>query len=381
MMISAPPDLIFHTLTQNTDSKARAGMLYLPHGPVSTPVFMPVGTNGTVKAIDRDSLEDIGFDIILSNTYHLYLRPGKDVLEKAGGLHRWSRWRKNILTDSGGFQVFSLAPFRKLSEDGVEFRSHIDGSYHMLTPEKVVEIQTIIGSDIQMQLDVCTGWGTEYREAEKALEVTGRWLKRAMDTWMTKKEHYEGQLFGIVQGNFYKDLRVRSLEKLLQIDPPGIAIGGLSVGEPFDVYTEFLSTTADMLPNNKPRYVMGIGTPEYILEAIGAGIDMFDCVFPTRIARNGMVFTREGTLTLKKERNEFDFGPIDAQCSCKVCREYSRSYLRHLYKSGEILSSMLATYHNLFFLKELVIDARNAIIGNHFMEFKKSFLSNYSGKS
>jgi len=220
-------DSIFHTLSMDKNSNARAGTMYLPHGTVSTPVFMPVGTNGTVKAIDRESLEEIGFEIILSNTYHLYLRPGTAVLERAGGLHKWGRWRKNILTDSGGFQVFSLAPFRKITEEGVKFRSHIDGSYHLLTPEKVVEIQTIIGSDIQMQLDVCTSWGTEYKNAEKALTMTSRWLRRAMYTWNSKKEYYNGKLFGIVQGNFYKDLRTRSLEDVIEIDPPGIAIGGL----------------------------------------------------------------------------------------------------------------------------------------------------------
>jgi len=381
LIVNSPSDSFFKIIAIDNHSNARVGIMDLSHGSVTTPVFMPVGTNGTVKAIDRESLDEIGFEIILSNTYHLYLRPGTAVLKRAGGLHQWNRWQKNILTDSGGFQVFSLAPFRKITEEGVKFRSHIDGSYHMLTPEKVVEIQTIINSDIQMQLDVCTSWGTEYKEAEKAAAMTSRWLRRAMNTWNSADDCYEGKLFGIVQGNFYKDLRSRSLEEVIEIDPPGIAIGGLSVGEPFDVYADFLSTTAVMLPINKPRYVMGIGTPEYILEAIEAGIDMFDCVFPTRIARNGMVFTRQGTLALKKERNEFDFNPIDSECSCKVCREYSRSYLRHLYKTGEILSSMLATYHNLYFLKELVENARKAIIENNFTDFKKIFLLRYTERS
>lgn len=369
---------IFSVTHAENGSRARTGTLSLPHGTVATPVFMPVGTNATVKAITRDDLEEIGFEIILSNTYHLYLRPGTAVIGKAGGLHEWSRWRRNILTDSGGFQVFSLSPFRKITDAGVKFRSHIDGSYHMLTPEKIVEIQTILRSDIQMQLDVCTSWGTEFKEADKALRITVDWLKRAKTAWRNGPDEYQGKLFGIVQGNFYKDLRAKSVEALLEIDTPGIAIGGLSVGEPFEVFAEFLSHTAALLPAEKPRYVMGIGTPEYILEAIENGIDMFDCVFPTRIARNGMVFTRRGNLTLKKEMNTFDMGPIDPDCSCKVCKEYSRSYMRHLYKSSEILASMLATYHNLYFLHHLVLQAREAIQQNRFAQFKTEFLSDYS---
>ncbi|GAB1482824.1 tRNA guanosine(34) transglycosylase Tgt [Treponema sp.] len=369
-------ETIFTTFHRDAGSKARTGELTLPHGKVSTPVFMPVGTAGTVKALTRDDLEEIGFEIILSNTYHLYLRPGTEVLGRAGGLHEWMRWRRNILTDSGGFQVFSLAPFRKITEEGVKFRSHIDGSYHLLSPEKVVEIQTIIGSDIQMQLDVCSSYGTEYKEAEKALKTTDAWLIRAMNTWKAGPERYEGKLFGIVQGNFYRDLRERSVASVIASDCPGIAIGGLSVGA-FEVFAEHLAYTAAILPQEKPRYVMGIGTPEFILEAIENGIDMFDCVFPTRTARNGLMFTQRGPLALKKERNEFDFGPADPECSCRVCREYSRSYLRHLYKSGEILVSMLASYHNLYFLHKLVLDARKAIETDSFVEYKNQFLSRY----
>ncbi len=369
---------IFSVTHSDSNSRARTGILSLPHGTVTTPVFMPVGTNATVKAITRDDLEEIGFEIILSNTYHLYLRPGTEVIAKAGGLHQWSRWRRNIITDSGGFQVFSLSPFRKISDAGVKFRSHIDGSYHLLTPEKIVEIQTILRSDIQMQLDVCTSWGTEFKESEKALRITADWLHRAKNAWLNGPADYHGALFGIVQGNFYKDLRARSVELLLKEDTPGIAIGGLSVGEPFEVFSELLDYTAALLPERKPRYVMGIGTPEYILQAIECGIDMFDCVFPTRIARNGMVFTARGNLTIKKEMNTFDMGPLDPECGCKVCREYSRSYLRHLYKSSEILASMLSTYHNLYFLNRLVLDAREAIRDNRFVEFKKEFLAKYS---
>ena len=373
---------IFSLTHIDAHTRARTGTVALPHGKVSTPVFMPVGTSATVKAITKDDLEEIGFEIILSNTYHLYLRPGTDVIGKAGGLHEWSRWQRNILTDSGGFQVFSLSPFRKISDAGVKFRSHIDGSYHMLTPEKIVEIQTILRSDIQMQLDVCTSWDTNFKDSEKALRITNDWLRRAKQKWQEGPADYQGQLFGIVQGNFYKDLRARSVEEIMKIDTPGIAIGGLSVGEPFEVFCEYLDYTSALLPTNKPRYVMGIGTPEYILNAIECGIDMFDCVFPTRIARNGMVFTHRGNLTLKKEINTFDMGPLDPECGCKVCKEYSRSYLRHLYKSSEILAAMLATYHNLFFLHNLVEEARTAINEDRYAEFKHNFLSAYGeGKS
>jgi len=358
-------------------SRARTGTVMLPHGPVATPVFMPVGTNGTVKAITTDNLREIGFEIILANTYHLYLRPGTDVIGASGGLHRFMHWDRNILTDSGGFQVFSLAPFRKITDEGVTFRSHIDGSTHVLSPEKVVEIQTILGSDIQMQLDVCTSWGTEYREAEKALKITDQWLLRAKKTWEAGPDSYRGQLFAIVQGNFYKDLRQQSAEAVVAADTPGIAIGGLSVGEPFEVFADFLASTAALLPDPKPRYVMGIGTPEFILEAIGQGIDMFDCVFPTRTARNGLYFSRQGPVNIKKERFEFDQSPVDAECTCTVCRNYSRAYLRHLFKTGEILSSMLATYHNLHFLHDLVLGARRAIQVDGFTAFKKAFMDRY----
>ena len=373
-----------YTVThQDAGSNARTGIMHLPHGPVETPVFMPVGTNGTVKAMTVEDLNEIGFQIILSNTYHLYLRPGVDVISASKGLHSFMHWGKNILTDSGGFQVFSLAPFRKITEAGAKFRSHIDGSYHLLSPERVVEIQSTLGSDIQMQLDVCTSWGTEYKDAEKALKITDNWLKRAKSTWeeCTRDGSYRGKLFAIVQGNFYKDLRQLSAESVIAADTPGIAIGGLSVGEPFDVYSEYLAYTTSLLPKEKPWYVMGIGTPEFILEAIEQGIDLFDCVFPTRTARNGLLFTRNGPLTIKKEKYEYDFNPIDAECSCKVCQHYSRSYLRHLYRTGEILSSILASYHNLYFLHDLVKSARQAISENRYVNFKKDFLYAYQQNS
>jgi queuine tRNA-ribosyltransferase len=339
---------------------------------------MPVGTNGTVKALTKGDLEEIGFEIILSNTYHLYLRPGTGVIGGAGGLHNFMKWNRNILTDSGGFQIFSLAPFRKITGEGAKFRSHIDGSVHFLSPEKTVEIQSVLGSDIQMQLDICTGWDTSFKKSLEALNITSGWLSRAKKAWLEKQDAgYDGSLFGIVQGNFYKDLREKSAEFVRAADTPGIAIGGLSVGEPPDVFFEYLEFTAALLPKEKPRYLMGIGTPEYILAAIERGIDMFDCVLPTREGRNGRVFTRRGSFALKKTENRMDFSPIDKECGCKVCAEYSRAYLRHLFKTREILCSMLASYHNLYFLNQLVAEARAAIAEDRFIPFKKEFLSRF----
>lgn len=360
-------------------------MLELPHGKVETPVFMPVGTNATVKALTKNDLEEIGFRIILSNTYHLYLRPGMDVIAEAGNLHKFMGWDRNILTDSGGFQVFSLAPLRKITPEGIQFRSHIDGGTHFLTPEKVVDIQVILGSDIQMQLDVCSSWGASRKEAQEALDITSLWMERAKNRWDEQRLEtrdssagYQGLLFPIVQGNFFQDLRAQSAERVKSIDPPGIAIGGLSVGEPEEVYLEFLAFTSALLPREKPRYAMGVGSPDYILAAIEHGIDMFDCVFPTRNARNGNVFTRKGAFALKKAENRLDFSPIDKECGCKVCRFYSRAYLRHLFKTQEILCSIFASYHNLYFLNELVKNAREAIRENRFLAFKKDFLDKYS---
>jgi queuine tRNA-ribosyltransferase len=361
-------------------SKARTGLLSLPHGPVSTPVFMPVGTNGAVKAISNADLLDIGFEIILSNTYHLYLRPGVGIIKEAGGLHQFTDWKRDYLTDSGGFQIFSLSGLRKITEEGVKFRSHIDGSPLFLSPEAAVDIQAALNSDIQMQLDICTSWDTPHRKADEALRTNDIWLARARKRWTEKKgEGYAGQFFAIVQGNFYRDLRERSAAAVIAADTPGIAIGGLSVGEPRDVFSEYMAFTAALLPANKPRYVMGIGTPDYILEAIENGIDMFDCVLPTRIARNGQALTRTGALSLKKTDFAHDFAPIDSGCDCKVCKNYSRAYLRHLFKSGEILFSMLVSYHNLHFLHGLVKGARDAIDENRFLDYKKTFLENYYG--
>ena len=370
--------MVFSVISRDCLCRARTGVIQLPHGKVSTPVFMPVGTNGTVKAITAEDLREIGFEIILSNTYHLYLRPGMEVMASCGGLHRFMNWDRNILTDSGGFQVFSLSGLRKLSSEGAWFQSHIDGSRHFLSPEKVVEIQCIIGSDIQMQLDVCSGWGSSRKEAEQSLAMTTEWLGRGKTAWEEQRSQgYTGSLFSIVQGNFFSDLRRCSVESCITADTPGIAIGGLSVGEPPQAFSEILEYTAALLPDAKPRYVMGVGTPRYILESIENGIDMFDCVVPTREGRNGRVYTRQGPFALKKSENSMDFMPIDKECTCKVCRQYSRAYLRHLFKTREILCSMLASYHNLFFLNQLVLDARCAIEENRFMAFKKDFLANY----
>ncbi|MCL2229616.1 MAG: tRNA guanosine(34) transglycosylase Tgt [Treponema sp.] len=367
-------------ITKNDEScAARNGILHLEHGEVHTPVFMPVGTNGTVKALTSDDLKEIGFNLILSNTYHLYLRPGEEVIGKAGGLHKFMNWNRNILTDSGGFQVFSLSGLRKIKEEGAWFQSHIDGSKHFLSPEKAVKIQTVLNSDIQMQLDYCSHWGADRKEAQKALNITSDWLSRAVNTWEEEKANgYKGSLFSIVQGNFFPDLRKESAEVCAESGTPGIAIGGLSVGEPKELFFETLAYTSEMLPQEKPRYVMGIGTPEYILNAIEHGIDMFDCVLLTREGRNGRVYTKKGPVSLKKAENTHDFSPIDKECACKVCKDYSRAYLRHLFKTKEILCSMLASYHNLYFINELVQNSRNAIRENRFLKYKKDFLSVYT---
>ena len=372
---------IFEETHKDSSSRARIGVMHLPHGDVKTPVFMPVGTSATVKAVTKDDLEEIGFEIILANTYHLYLRPGAPLLEKAGGLHGFTGFHKNFLTDSGGFQVFSLAQLRKITDQGVAFQSHIDGSRHMLTPEKVVNLQTQFNSDIQMQLDVCSGWGTERKEAIKALDITSNWASRSKNEWLKKRDNgYKGNLFSIVQGAFEKDLREKSANFVSNLDTPGIAIGGLSVGEPHDIYSEFLAYTTALLPRNKPLYVMGIGTPDYILEAVENGVDMFDCVLPTRNARNGSYFTKDGPISIKRAEYEQDFSPIDSECNCKICRDYSRAYLRHLYKNNEILSSMLASYHNLYFLNNMIHEIRNAISEDRFADYKKTFLNRYNKK-
>ena len=370
---------IYTLLHQDAGSAARTGVIRLPHGTVQTPAFMPVGTAATVKGITKDDLHEIGFEIILANTYHLFLRPGMDVIKQAGGLHGFSGWNKNFLTDSGGFQVFSLSQLRKIKEEGVTFQSHIDGSRQFLSPEIAVQVQAAFNSDIQMQLDICSPYGIPKKETEKALTLTTAWMHRAVREW-DQTEGYEGSLFPIIQGGFFEDLRIRSIESIMECDPHGIAIGGLSVGEPEDVYKEFLAFTAAHVPKHKPLYVVGIGTPDYILEAVKNGVDIFDCVLPSRNARNGNLFTRIGPISIKKKEYEYDFGPIDPSCSCKVCRNYSRAYLRHLFRCKEILYSMLATYHNLAFLHRMVAEIREAITEDRFSEYYRSFLKDYYGR-
>jgi queuine tRNA-ribosyltransferase len=369
---------IFNVQHKSADGNARTGLLQLPHGVVHTPVFMPVGTNATVKAVSKDSLEEIGFEIILANTYHLFLRPGPDLIKEAGGLHGFSNWQRNFLTDSGGFQVFSLAKLRKISMQGAEFQSHIDGSRHLFTPENVVQTQAKFNSDIQMQLDVCSGWGVDRSEAEHALVVTTNWAERAKKEWLIQQENgYHGMLFPIVQGNFFEDLRRESARFVSSLDTPGIAIGGLSVGEPPEQFSQFLQYTMQYLPEEKPKYVMGIGTPQYILEAVADGVDMFDCVLPTRNARNGSYFTHDGMLSIKQGRFEHDFNPVDSECHCKVCRNYSRAYLRHLFKEQEILSAMLSSYHNLYFLHTMLTEIQRAIEEDRFVQYRRDFLARF----
>jgi queuine tRNA-ribosyltransferase len=370
--------MAFTVAAVDRGSAARAGSLSLNHGTVETPCFMPVGTNATVKAMSVADLEELGVRLILGNAYHLLLRPGPDVIRAAGGLHRFMGWPHDILTDSGGYQIMSLASLRRLEEDGVSFRSHLDGSSRRLRPEDVIDLEVLAyGSDVLMPLDVCTPPGITRGEAEEALELTTRWLARSRDRWRSVEAPLKGELFGIMQGNFHRDLRERSAAGITALDLPGYAIGGLSVGEEFAVFREFTHLSAGLLPADKPRYLMGIGTPAYVLEAVEAGVDLFDCVFPTRTARNALVFTLDGPLNLRLEANREDFGPIDPSCRCTACRAHSRAYLRHLFKAKEILAAMLATRHNLAFLATMVRGARSAILEGRFSAFKRAFLSRY----
>lgn len=369
---------IFETTHQDAKTAARLGLLHLGHGTVETPVFMPVGTAGTVKGIHHEEVERIGYKLILGNTYHLYLRPGLEVLKQYGGLHRFSAWNRNLLTDSGGFQVFSLSGLRKIEEKGVSFQSHIDGSRHLFTPESVIDTQAVIGSDIAMCLDVCTPPEISYRAAKEAMELTHRWAQRAI-VHRNQHETMKGNLFGIVQGNFYEDLRKASAEFFNEQDFPGLAIGGLSVGEPKEEFIRFLAHTASYMTKEKPRYVMGIGSPDYILEAVEQGIDMFDCVLATRMARNGALFTDDGILVMKKAIFKFDQGPIEEGCTCRACTHYSRGYLHHLIKSKEMLGGMLATEHNLTYFHRLMEKIRTAIANDEFASFKRAYLERFYG--
>ena len=358
------------------NSRARAGIITTGHGKIETPIFMPVGTAGSVKGIhSRDLKEDIQAQIILGNTYHLYLRPGTDVIEKAGGLHKFNRWDRPILTDSGGYQVFSLGDIRKLSEVGVKFQSHIDGSYHMFTPEQVIDIQRSIGADIIMAFDECTPGDADYQYAKKSLELTQRWLHRCFDQFNATepKYGYQQSLFPIVQGNTYTDLRKFAVEHVKEFDADGYAIGGLSVGEPEQVMYEMTEVVTADLPVNKPRYLMGVGTPVNLLESIDRGIDMFDCVMPTRNGRNGMLFTSEGAINIRNNKWENDHSPIDEN-STSFVDQYSKAYLRHLIISKEMLGAQIASQHNLAFYLWLVKTARQKIINGDFVSWKKEMI-------
>ena len=364
----------YELIKKDSRTKARRGRVNTPHGPIETPVFMPVGTAGTVKAMKPEEVRDMGAQIILGNTYHLYLRPGHEVVKAAGGLHKFMNWERAILTDSGGFQVFSLGAMRKISEEGVEFRSHIDGSKHMLSPEKSMEIQNALGSDIMMAFDECAPYPADRNYVKNSLERTTRWLKRCKEF---HKNTEQQSLFGIMQGGMSKDLRKQSAEEIVELDLPGYAIGGLSVGEPKELMYEIMDDCVDYLPAEKPRYLMGVGSPDCLFEGVERGIDMFDCVLPTRIARHGMAMTSQGRVNIKNAKYERDFTPLDPHCDCYTCRNYSKAYLRHLFKCDEILSSMLMTTHNLHFLVNTMAGIRKAIEEDRFLEYKKEFYDSY----
>lgn len=363
----------YETLKVCKQSGARIGVLHTPHGDIETPVFMPVGTNATVKSLAPRDLDEIGARIILSNTYHLYLRPGHELIERAGGLHKFMHWHKPILTDSGGFQVFSLAAMRKITDEGVTFQSHIDGSRHTITPEKAMEIQHALGSDIVMAFDECTKGDADYRTAHKALSRTLNWLERCYSTHDKDNQ----LLFPIVQGNMYKDLRIEAVKSVLPYAKCGFSIGGLSVGEPKEVMYEMLDIIRPYYPDNMPRYLMGVGSPDCIVEGIMRGIDMFDCVLPTRIARNGTAFTRDGNITLRNAKFKEDFAPIEEDCDCYCCKYFSRAYVKHLINAGEILGGKLLSIHNLRFLIKLTEDIKTAIREDRFGDFYKEFTESY----
>jgi len=360
----------FEIVSASKTTKARAGLLQTTRGVVETPVFMPVGTLATVKSLSPEELLDCGTQIILGNTYHLYLRPGCEVIRRFSGLHSFMHWDRPILTDSGGFQVFSLAKLRKINEEGVIFQSHIDGSEHILTPEKSIEIQICLGSDIIMCLDECIKYPAGRDYTRDALELTTRWAKRCKKAW---EDNGENALFGIVQGGMMKDLREISADALVEIGFNGYAIGGLSVGEPKDIMLEMADYTLPRLPVSKPKYVMGVGTPEDLIELVALGADMFDCVIPTRNARNGQMFTKYGTINICNSRFKYDTEPIESGCKCYTCRNYSRAYLRHLYMAKELLAYRLNTIHNIYYYISLMKHMRRAICQGEFDEFRKDF--------
>jgi queuine tRNA-ribosyltransferase len=360
------------------DDKARAGRLFTPHGEVKTPVFMPVGTVGTVKGVPQDVLEELGVEILLNNTYHLYLRPGVEMVRRLGGVQKLMAWDRPILTDSGGFQVFSLSDLRNVTEEGVAFRSHLDGSSHFFSSESAIAAEIGLGGDIIMAFDECTEHPAEYARTQASMEMTLRWARRSKDyfeahknevPWFAERDEQTQTLFGIVQGGMFPDLRRESAQRTVELDFPGYAIGGLCVGEPRPMTYEMVSQAIRFLPGDKPRYLMGVGTPEEIVHYVGMGVDMMDCVMPTRAARHGLLFTSEGRITIKNARYAGDEGPLDPECGCKVCQRYSRAYLRHLYSSNEVLAQVLNTIHNLAYYLETMRKVRAAIVRGEYAGF------------
>ena len=368
----------YELIKKDAKTGARRGRIYTPHGIIEAPVFMPVGTQATVKAMTPDELKEmVNAKIILSNTYHLYLRPGDELIAEAGGLHKFMNWDRAILTDSGGFQVFSLADLRNITEEGVKFKSHLDGSSHFISPEKSMSIQNNLGSDIMMAFDECCPYPATYEYTKASMERTTRWAKRCIEAH--KNPDRQG-LFGIVQGGMYKDLREESAKQLVELDFPGYAVGGLSVGESAELMYDILSYTTPFLPEDKPRYLMGVGTPDYLIEAVLRGIDMCDCVLPTRIARNGTAMTSHGKVVVRNATFEKDWTPLDSECDCYTCMHYTRAYIRHLIKAGEILGARLLTIHNLRFLVRLMENVREAIEQDRLLEFRDEFYKKYYNK-
>lgn len=366
----------FEVLAKDTNTSARVGKITTPHGIVHTPAFMPVGTQATVKAMMPSELEKIGIQILLSNAYHLYLRPGADVIAKAGGIHKFMGWEKPILTDSGGYQIFSLKGLVELNESGAKFRSHIDGSYHLFTPELVIQTQEKIGADFITVLDECAPYPATKEYIKQSTDMTLRWAERSLKA----KTRSDQALFGIVQGGVFEDIRIYCARRLVDMGFWGYAIGGLSVGEPDDLKFKMVETTISELPETAPRYLMGVGMPDEVLKAISLGVDLFDCVLPTRMGRNGALFTKSGRINIKQSRYIDDFSPLDPDCPCYTCKNFSRAYLRHLYISGEILSAILNTIHNLTFYAQLIDEARRSIEQNRFMEYYHSIVSVIGGE-
>ncbi|MDY6273059.1 MAG: tRNA guanosine(34) transglycosylase Tgt [Selenomonadaceae bacterium] len=369
------PAITYELIAKDERTGARAGIIHTPHGSFETPIFMPVGTQASVKGVSPDELKDLGAGIILSNTYHLFLRPGMELIREAGGLHKFMHWDRAILTDSGGFQVFSLGDLRKITEEGVTFRSHIDGSKKFLSPEVSMQVQMCLGSDIVMAFDECVPYPADYEYAKRSTERTQRWAERCQRAMTAPQQG----LFGIVQGGMYKDLRRWHAARLVEMDLPGYAVGGLSVGEPPELMYEMLSYSTSLLPEHKPRYLMGVGTPDHLVEGVARGIDMFDCVYPTRVARNGMAMTWTGRLVMKNANLEHDHRVIEEGCGCYACRNgYTRAYIRHLVRAGEIFGLRLLSLHNLYFLEEFVRRMRAAIIEGRFGSFRSEFLAGYN---